>query len=153
MEPTKKVSKSNPFDVLNSVENDVDLGANGGTSNLVSKETNSSGSSFWNVKSSSTSTTPIVDKIGKIEKLIIDGKVTLVDDEGEPVKKVDYPGDHDSEDEVALVDNDMAHSMASEKVGFGTISLLEQWRDTNENDDYDYDPYDDDMYDGREIHD
>ncbi|GKA90902.1 hypothetical protein Tco_0812772, partial [Tanacetum coccineum] len=121
------VSKSNPFDVLNSVENDVDLGANGGTSNLVSKETNSSGSSFWNVKSISSSTTAIVDKIGKIEKIIIDGKVTLVDDEGEPVKKVDYPGDHDSEDEVALVDNDMARSMASEKVGFGTISLLEQW--------------------------
>ncbi|GJX34716.1 hypothetical protein Tco_0246273 [Tanacetum coccineum] len=100
-------------------------------------------------------TTPIVDlKIGgKIIKIILMGKVTLVDDEGEPVKKVDYPGDHDSEDEVALVDNDMARSMASEKVGFGTISLLEQWRDTNENDDYDYDPYDDDMYDGREIHD
>nr|GEU33328.1 hypothetical protein [Tanacetum cinerariifolium] len=53
-----------------------------------------------------------------LEKLIIDGKVTLVNDEGELVKKVDYPGDHDSEDEVASVDNDMARSMASENVGF-----------------------------------
>ncbi|GJX04411.1 hypothetical protein Tco_0190327 [Tanacetum coccineum] len=41
--------------------------------------------------------------------------------------------------------------MASEKVGFGTNSLLEQWRDSYENDDYDYDPYDDDMYEGQEI--
>ncbi|GJV68874.1 retrotransposon protein, putative, ty1-copia subclass [Tanacetum coccineum] len=148
VEPTKKVSNSNPFDMLNSVENDVNLGTNGGTSNLVSKEPNSSGSSFWNVESSSTSTTPIVDKIGKFEKLIIDGKVTLVDDEGEPVKNVDYLGDHDSENEVASVDNDMARSIASEKVGFGTNSFLKQWRDTYENDDYDYDPYDDDMYEG-----
>ncbi|GKA88234.1 hypothetical protein Tco_0809998 [Tanacetum coccineum] len=67
------------------------------------------------------------------------------------VKKVDYPVDHDSEDEVASVDNDMARSIASKKVGFGTNSLLEQWRDTYENDDYDYDPYDDDMYEGQEI--
>ncbi|GJW54917.1 putative reverse transcriptase domain-containing protein [Tanacetum coccineum] len=34
-----------------------------------------------NVETSSTSTTPIVDKIGKLEKLIIEGKVTLVDDD------------------------------------------------------------------------
>ncbi|GJR08585.1 putative reverse transcriptase domain-containing protein [Tanacetum coccineum] len=97
------------------------------------------------------STTPIVDKIEKFEKLIIDRKVTLVDDEGELVKKVNYPVDHDSEDEVASVDNDMVRSMASKKAGFRTNSLLEQWRDTYENDDYDYDPYDDDMYDGQEI--
>ncbi|GJZ15693.1 hypothetical protein Tco_0551370 [Tanacetum coccineum] len=79
-----------------------------------------------NVESSSASTTPIVDKIGKFEKLIIDRKVTLVNDEGELVKKVDYPVDHDSEDEVASVDNDMARSMASKKAGFRTNSLLEQ---------------------------
>ncbi|GJW43821.1 reverse transcriptase domain-containing protein [Tanacetum coccineum] len=34
VEPTKKVSNSNLFDVLNSVENDIDFGTNGGTSNL-----------------------------------------------------------------------------------------------------------------------
>ncbi|GJY30986.1 putative reverse transcriptase domain-containing protein [Tanacetum coccineum] len=78
-----------------------------------------------NVEISSTSTTPIVDKIKKLEKLIIEGKVTLVDDDGKPLKKVDYAGDHDSEDEVESVDNDMARSMASERVGFGTKSLLE----------------------------
>ncbi|GJW73960.1 putative reverse transcriptase domain-containing protein [Tanacetum coccineum] len=64
-----------------------------------------------NVGSSSHNTTPIAEKIDKIEKPIIDGQVTLVDDEGKPVEKVDYSGDHDSEDEVASVDNDMARSM------------------------------------------
>nr|GEX63179.1 40S ribosomal protein S15a [Tanacetum cinerariifolium] len=87
----------------------------------------------------------------KFEKLIMDGKVTLMDDEGEHVKNVDYPSDHDSEDEVASVDNDMARSMALEKVGFGTNSLLEQWTDTYENDDYDYYLYNDDMYEGQKI--
>ncbi|GJU61324.1 retrotransposon protein, putative, unclassified [Tanacetum coccineum] len=130
VEPAKKVINSNPFDVLNSIENDVDLGTNKGTSNLASKEVNPSGSSFWNVKTSSTSTTPIVDKIGKVEKLFIDGKVTLVDDEDKPLKIVDYSGDHDCEDEAESVDNDMSRFLASERVDFGTNSLLEQWMDT-----------------------
>ncbi|GJZ72259.1 hypothetical protein Tco_0636110 [Tanacetum coccineum] len=95
VEPTKEVSNSNPIDGLNSVDNDGELGTNGGTSNLASNGANSSGSSFWNVETSSTSTTPIVN----------------------------YPGDHDSEDE----------------------------RDSYENGDYDEDPYDDDMYEGQDI--
>ncbi|GJX38655.1 heat shock 70 kDa protein 16 [Tanacetum coccineum] len=126
IEPTKAVSMSNPFDVLTSVKNDVELGANGGTSNLASQEANSSGSSFWNVDSSSPSTTPIIEKIDKIEKLIIDGKVTVVDDEGKPLEKVVSSGDYDTEDE----------------------SLLEQWKKSYKNDDYEYDPYDDDVYEG-----
>ncbi|GJW43822.1 hypothetical protein Tco_0072621 [Tanacetum coccineum] len=75
---------------------------------------------------------------------------------GNPVLKkivhgVEYPGDYDSEDEVASADNDMARSMASERVCFGTQSLLEQWRDSYGNGDYDEDPYDDDMYEGHDI--
>ncbi|GKA03003.1 ribonuclease H-like domain-containing protein [Tanacetum coccineum] len=118
-EPTKKVSKSNSFEVLTSVENDVELGTNCGTSNLASQEANSSRSSFWNVDSSRLSTTPIIDKIDKIEKLIIDGKVTLVDDDGKPLEKVEYSGDYDSEDEVASVDNEMANFLAK-KHGYVT---------------------------------
>ncbi|GKC53584.1 putative reverse transcriptase domain-containing protein, partial [Tanacetum coccineum] len=114
-------------------------------------EANSSGSSFWNTESSSISTTPIVEKIDKLEKLIIDRKIKLVDDEGKPLKKVDYPGDHDSEDEVAPVDNEMESFLGSKRVGYGNNSLLEQWRDTYENADYEYDPYDDDMYEGQDI--
>ncbi|GJZ71338.1 hypothetical protein Tco_0635189 [Tanacetum coccineum] len=100
-----------------------------GTSNLASNGANSSGSSFWNVETSSTSTTSIVDNIRKLEKLIINGKFTLIDDDGKPLKKVDYLGDHDSENEVESVDNDMTRSMALERVRFGAKSLLEQWSD------------------------
>nr|GEU44479.1 hypothetical protein [Tanacetum cinerariifolium] len=85
------------------------------------------------------------------EKLIINGKATLMDDDGKPLKKVDYLGDHDSDDKVYLVDNDMAHSMATETVGFSAQSLLEQWRDSYENGDYDEDPYDVDMYKGHDL--
>ncbi|GKB92975.1 hypothetical protein Tco_0979112 [Tanacetum coccineum] len=81
---------------------------------------------------------------------LIDEKVTLVDDEGKSLKKVDSSGDHDSEDEVELVDNELASFLASKKVGCGTNSLLEQWKKTYENSDYDYDPYNDDMYEGQE---
>ncbi|GKC92320.1 reverse transcriptase domain-containing protein [Tanacetum coccineum] len=51
-----------------------------------------------NVKSNSTSTTLIVEKIDIIKRLIIDGKVTLVDDEGKPLAKVDSSERHDSVD-------------------------------------------------------
>nr|GEU41384.1 hypothetical protein [Tanacetum cinerariifolium] len=46
MEPSKEVCNSNPFDVLNSVENDGEWGTNEGTSNLASNGANSSGSLF-----------------------------------------------------------------------------------------------------------
>ncbi|GJS37997.1 hypothetical protein Tco_0536379 [Tanacetum coccineum] len=71
---------------------------------------------MWNT------TTPIVEKIDKTERLIIDGKVTLADDDGKPLTNVDFSGDHDSEDE-----------------------------ENYENGDYDFDPYDDDMYEGQDI--
>ncbi|GJZ11310.1 RNA-directed DNA polymerase, eukaryota, reverse transcriptase zinc-binding domain protein [Tanacetum coccineum] len=99
-EPIIEVSNSNPFDVLNSVDNDVELGTNGGTTNLVNNGATSSGSSFMNVDNSSSGTTPIIEKIRK---------------------------------------------------GFDTQSLLEQWRDSYGNGDYDDDPYDDDMYEGQDL--
>ncbi|GJV58032.1 hypothetical protein Tco_1459037 [Tanacetum coccineum] len=116
VEPTIEVSNSNPSDVLNSVENDVDLGTNGGTSNLASK------------------------------RLILVFLVTLVDDEGNPLTKVDYSGDHDIEDEVASVDNDMANFLDSKKDGYGTNSMWEEWKESYANGNYDFDPNDDDMF-------
>ncbi|GKC60654.1 hypothetical protein Tco_1088252 [Tanacetum coccineum] len=126
------------------------LGTNGGTSNLASQATNSSGSSFWNVDASSLSTTPVIEKIDKTEKLIIKEKVTLVDDEGKPLEKVASSCNYDSDDDVSSVNNDMAKFMAK-KDGYGTQSLLEQWTESYENGDYEYDPYDDDMYEGQNI--
>nr|GEX14169.1 hypothetical protein [Tanacetum cinerariifolium] len=95
--------------------------------------------------------TLIINKTGKFEELLTSGKAILVDEAGNPLKKVEYPGDYDSEDELASVDYDMARSMASERVGFGTQSLLEQWRDSYGNGKYDEDPYDDDMYEGQDL--
>ncbi|GKC00831.1 hypothetical protein Tco_0986967 [Tanacetum coccineum] len=46
-------------------------------------------------------------------------KVTFVDDEGKPLAKVDSLSDHESENEVALVDNKMEIFLASKKVGYG----------------------------------
>nr|GEV67437.1 integrase, catalytic region, zinc finger, CCHC-type, peptidase aspartic, catalytic [Tanacetum cinerariifolium] len=40
---------------------------------------------------------------------------------------------------------------ASERTRFSTQSLLEQWRDSYENEDYDEDLYDDDMYEGHDL--
>ncbi|GJZ71828.1 hypothetical protein Tco_0635679 [Tanacetum coccineum] len=105
VEPTNKVSKSNSFDALNTVDNDVELGTNEGSSHFARQEANYSGSS-------------------------------KVDD--------------DSEDEVASVINEMA-SFLAKKDGYGTQSLLEQLKESYELDDYEYDPYDDDMYKGQEI--
>nr|GEW72620.1 hypothetical protein [Tanacetum cinerariifolium] len=126
VESRKEVCNLNQFDVLNLVENNVYFGTNEMTSNLASKEANSSGSSFCNVGSSSTSTIHIAEKIDKFEKLIVDEKLTLVDDEGKPMKNVDYSGDHDSEDEVEPIDNEMTSFRASKRVGYSTNSLLEQ---------------------------
>ncbi|GJT62746.1 RNA-directed DNA polymerase, eukaryota, reverse transcriptase zinc-binding domain protein [Tanacetum coccineum] len=138
------------------VDNDVELGTNEGemgtnegTSNLDKNGANSSEYSFWNVENSSTSTTLIMDKIDKFKDLIIDRQAILVDETGNPLNKFEYPDDHDSEDEVASVDNDMARSLASKRTGFGTKILLEQWTDSYGNGDYDDDPYDDDMYEGQ----
>ncbi|GKE80103.1 hypothetical protein Tco_1550103, partial [Tanacetum coccineum] len=130
VEPTIEVSNSNPFEVLNSVNNDVELGTNRGTTNLVNNGVTSSGSSFMNVNNSSTGTTPITHKIRKFEELLTSGQAILVDEADNPLKKVEFPGDYDSEDEVALVDNDMARPYG--------------------NGDYDDDPYDD-MYECQDL--
>nr|GEV37574.1 ribonuclease H-like domain-containing protein [Tanacetum cinerariifolium] len=115
-------------------------------SNLNPLMATSSGSSFMNVNNSSYGTTLITDKIVKFKDLLTSRQAILVDKVGNPLKKVEFSGKYDSEYEVASVDNDMARSMASERIGFGTQSLLEQWRDSYGNGDYDDDPYNDDMY-------
>ncbi|GJR76711.1 hypothetical protein Tco_0089076 [Tanacetum coccineum] len=50
------------------------------------------------------SSTPIVDKINVLEKQIMEGKLVLVDDDGNPLEKVDYPANLGIEDEVELVE-------------------------------------------------
>ncbi|GJW29872.1 putative ribonuclease H-like domain-containing protein [Tanacetum coccineum] len=121
-EPTKEVSKSNTFDVLNSVENDDDLGTNGRDFKHYPKRSIQ------------------VDSRSGMRSLV-----------GIPLKRVVDSGDHDSDNEVASVDQDMANCLASNDVEYGTNSLLEQWKKPYGNDEYDYDPYNDDMYEGQDI--
>ncbi|GKE58595.1 hypothetical protein Tco_1497780 [Tanacetum coccineum] len=78
-EPIIVVSNLNPFDVLNSVDNDVELGTNGGTTNLVNNRATSSGSSFMHVDNSSSGTNLIIEKIGKFKDLLTSGQAILVD--------------------------------------------------------------------------
>ncbi|GJY78189.1 hypothetical protein Tco_0987232 [Tanacetum coccineum] len=93
MAHTNEVSNSNPFDILNSVDNNVELGNNEETTNLVNNGAN---------------------------------LTILMDEAANPLKKIESLGDYDSKDEVASVDNDMARSLASKTVSFGTQSFLEQ---------------------------
>ncbi|GJY50181.1 hypothetical protein Tco_0440137 [Tanacetum coccineum] len=84
---------------------------------LVSKGANSGGSPsdhrVFHVESSSTSTTPVVERIDKLERQIIDGKLTLVDDDENPLPKVVSMVNEDSDSEVEDVFNKHAGFMAS----------------------------------------
>ncbi|GKD95015.1 hypothetical protein Tco_1374852 [Tanacetum coccineum] len=105
-EYTKDVSKSNPFEVLAAVDNDVEL-----------------------------------------------GKLRFVDDDGNTLVPTDIV-DSDSDVEVVFDKNANLRISKNGKdrsdKGYGTNSLLEQWRDSYPDND-DYDPYDDDMYKNHDI--
>nr|GEU51647.1 hypothetical protein [Tanacetum cinerariifolium] len=132
---------SNSFEVLNvdDLANEQVESSNKASTSSVQKE--------WQ------SATPLVEKINMFEKQMLEEKCMLVDADGKPLKKVDHFDDHDSEDEVEPIDNEMANFLASKPSGvrYGTKSLLEQYKETYGNAEYDYDPYDEDLYGGQEI--
>ncbi|GJT69783.1 cytokinin dehydrogenase 3-like protein [Tanacetum coccineum] len=155
VKPAIEVSNSNPFDILNSVDNDVEFGTNGGTTNLVNNEATSSGSSFMNIDNDGefTSNTPICEKIDKIERQICEGKLRLLDNDVNPLVP---SGIVESDSEVEMVFDETSNLRISTSgkdesdKGYGTNSLLEQWRDSYQDND-DYDPYDDDMYENHDL--
>ncbi|GKA22234.1 kinase-like domain, phloem protein 2-like protein [Tanacetum coccineum] len=116
---------------------------NGGISNSANKGTN-------NVSSSNTL---IGEKIDKIERQIYEGKLRVMDDDENPLV---LTGIVESDSEVEVVFDKTANLRISTSgkdgsdKGYGTNSLLEQWRDSYPNID-DYDPYDDDMYENRDM--
>ncbi|GJW73162.1 hypothetical protein Tco_0132532 [Tanacetum coccineum] len=115
----KLVSKSNPFEVLTSIDNDMDLGTNGGISNSADKGT-------FNVSSSNT---PIGEKIDKIKRQICEGKLRFVDDDRNPLVPTSI-GDSDREVEVVFDETANLRISTSGKEGsdkgYGTNSLFEQ---------------------------
>nr|GEX90692.1 hypothetical protein [Tanacetum cinerariifolium] len=155
VEPTIEVSNSNPFDVFNSVDNDMKFGTNWGTTNLVNNEATSSGSSFMNIDNDGEFAihTPISEKIVKIERYIFECKLRLLDNDENPLVP---SGIVESDSEVKVVFDETANLkiLTSGKdecdKGYGTDSLLEQWRDSYPDND-DYDPYDDDMYENHDL--
>nr|GEX79134.1 hypothetical protein [Tanacetum cinerariifolium] len=107
------------------------------------------------VQEEGISSTRLVEKIHRFEQQPLDGECVLVDEDGKLVKKVDYSGDQGSEDEVEPDDNEMASFLALKPsgIGYGNKSLLEQWMGIygDAEQEYDYDPYDGDMYEGQDI--
>ncbi|GJV26294.1 hypothetical protein Tco_1378989 [Tanacetum coccineum] len=139
---TKQIYRpiSNKNGANTNVEDDDDFGTN-------VRDLNSAGKGYLNVVHDSSSNTPIIVKIDKIERKILDGKLTFVDDDGNPLVPT---GNVDSDSEVEVVFDETTNLEASTSFkcgsdrGYGTNSLLEQWRETKRDDDYD--PYDDDLY-------
>ncbi|GJR31871.1 hypothetical protein Tco_1108103 [Tanacetum coccineum] len=70
-----------------------------------------------------------------------EGKLVLVDNDGKPLEKVDYPANLGNDER-----NEMASFLASKPmgVGYGSKASLELWRESNVDDDYE--PYDDGIY-------
>nr|GEV46981.1 hypothetical protein [Tanacetum cinerariifolium] len=155
VKPTIKVSNSNPFNVLNSVDNDVEFGTNEETTNLVNNEATLSGFSSMNIDNEwkFSSNTPISVKIDKIEQQIFEGKLRLLDNDENPLVPT---GIMESDSKMVVVYDETANLRISTSgkdesdKGYGTNSLLEQWRDSYPDND-DYDPNDDDMYENHDL--
>ncbi|GJT26011.1 hypothetical protein Tco_0895948 [Tanacetum coccineum] len=105
-----------------------------------------------NVAHGSSSNTPIIDKIDKLERQIIYGKLMFVDDDRISLISTNYV---DNESEVEVVFDETTNLMPSKiskgenDRGYSNNSMLEQWRETNRDDDYD--PYDDDLYESHDM--
>ncbi|GJU04082.1 alpha/beta hydrolases superfamily protein [Tanacetum coccineum] len=90
----QEVRTSNPFDSLNTVENDDELGTNRENSKLAMKGANSYMVSSVHRTSydafGSPNTTLLATSINDIKRKMLDGKLVLVDDDGKPLKKLIY---------------------------------------------------------------
>ncbi|GJT93721.1 hypothetical protein Tco_1082566, partial [Tanacetum coccineum] len=121
----------------------VQLGTNGGNSKLAEKWANSDVVSSTHetlCEAFGLNTTPLETRINDLEIQIMGGKLVLVDDDGQPLKKVDDPINAISDSEVDEVFNETAGFMASTSLkvdnnsksgsGVRNKSLYEQWRET-----------------------
>ncbi|GJR41954.1 hypothetical protein Tco_1312016 [Tanacetum coccineum] len=87
------------------------------------KKVSTTGNSSKNTKTNAlTSGNGTFSLSNSLEALNVDNtvneEVNLGDDEGKPLEKIDYTGDHDKEDEVEPVDNEMTSFLASKPTGF-----------------------------------
>ncbi|GKA83881.1 hypothetical protein Tco_0805476, partial [Tanacetum coccineum] len=95
-----------------------------------------------------------VEDDADLERQILNCKLMFVDDDGNPLVP---KGNVDSESEVEAVFGENANLMASTSFkdgsdrGYGTNSLLEQWKETKQDDDYD--SFDDDLNESHDMSD
>nr|GEV80904.1 hypothetical protein [Tanacetum cinerariifolium] len=75
--------------------------------------------SMSSVQEEGQSSTLLVEKINMFEQQPLVGKCVILDDDAKPLEKIDYIGDHDSEDEVKPIDNDMERFVAFKPSGVG----------------------------------
>ncbi|GJR41949.1 RNA-directed DNA polymerase, eukaryota [Tanacetum coccineum] len=92
------------------------------------KKVSTTGNSSKNTKTNAlTSGNGTFSLSNSLEALNVDNtvneEVNLGDDEGKPLEKIDYTGDHDKEDEVEPVDNEMTSFLASKPTGFSDIDF------------------------------
>ncbi|GJV50422.1 nucleic acid-binding, OB-fold protein [Tanacetum coccineum] len=138
-------------------------GNNEGNNGKKNVSTSSNSSKMANMTDASTSGNGTVSLSNSFEVLNVDDPANVkvessnkastssVQEEGQSatplVEKINI------EDEDESVDNDMANFVASKLsgVGYGTKSSMEQYREAYGNAEYGYDPYVDDLYEGREI--
>ncbi|GKE95677.1 hypothetical protein Tco_1580532, partial [Tanacetum coccineum] len=101
------VSNWNSFYALNSVENDDELVRIRGIQSLLIRGRSgvvSSAHGALHVAYGNLNTTPLAERINKLERRMIDGKLMLVDDDEKPLHKVDSDSvnsDDNSDVEVA----------------------------------------------------
>ncbi|GKE65010.1 hypothetical protein Tco_1519171 [Tanacetum coccineum] len=124
---------------------------------LVTKKTNASSSSNKKKGVEPTiefaSNSPIGEKINKIEGQICEGKLRMLDNDGNPLVPT---GIVESDSEMEVVFDETANLRISTSgkdgsdKGYGTNNLLEQWRDSYPDND-DYDTYDDDIYENHDL--
>ncbi|GJZ70383.1 hypothetical protein Tco_0633933 [Tanacetum coccineum] len=110
----EEVSNSNPFDALNSIENDDVLGTNGGKSSSGGK----------GVASSSISTTPVAEGLLNLQYNLREGKFILVDDDGKPLSKVVYTVNVDSDGEVEELPPSIDHAKPASSEASSTVHHL-----------------------------
>nr|GEW11526.1 hypothetical protein [Tanacetum cinerariifolium] len=92
-------------------------------------------------------------RIDKIKRQICEGKLRLLDNDGNVLVPTGIV-ESDNEVEMVFYETDNLRISTSGKdgsdKGYGTNSLMEQWRDSYPDNDY-YDPYDDDMYENHDL--
>ncbi|GJV05929.1 gag-aspartyl protease domain-containing protein [Tanacetum coccineum] len=148
----QEVRNFNPFDVLNTIENDDEMGTNEGNSKLVEKGVNPYVVSSIHETSyeafGSPNNTHLATRINDLKRQMLDKKLVLVDDVEKPLKKVYDLVDAESDSEVDVVFNETLGFMTSrnfefnKRCGVRNKSVYEQWKET-----YNENPYDDDDFD------